>query len=168
MLQMLGFVPSKGDTSLIFFHSNSITMYILVYVDDIIIASSSLEAMNALLNKLEEDFALKDVGDLHYFLGIDVTKSQQGILLTQSKYAMDLLKRTSMFNCKPVNTPLPSSEKLSAHVGELLGPNDVTSYIILVGGLQYLTLTRPNLAISINKVCQYLHVPTTQHLTAAK
>jgi hypothetical protein len=165
---MLGFVPSKGDTSLIFFHSNNITMYILVYVDDIIIASSSLEAMNALLNKLEEDFALKDVGDLHYFLGIDVTKSQQGILLTQSKYAMDLLKRTGMFNCKPVNTPLSSSEKLSAHVGELLGPNDVTSYIILVGGLQYLTLTRPNLAISINKVCQYLHAPTTQHLTAAK
>jgi hypothetical protein len=165
---MLGFVPSKGDTSLIFFHSNNITMYILVYVDDIIIASSSLEAMNALLNKLEEDFALKDVGDLHYFLGIDVTKSQQGILLTQSKYAMDLLKRTGMFNCKPVNTPLSSSEKLSAHVRELLGPNDVTSYIILVGGLQYLTLTRPNLAISINKVCQYLHVPTTQHLTAAK
>jgi hypothetical protein len=164
MLQMLEFVPSKGDTSLFFFHSNGITMYILVYVDDIIIASSSPKATNGLLKKLEEDFALKDLGDLHYFLSIEVTKSQQGILLTQSKYAMDLLKRTGMFNCKPVNTPLSSSEKLSAHVGELLGPNDATSYRSLVGGLQYVMLARPDLAFSVNKVCQYLHAPTTQHL----
>jgi hypothetical protein len=74
---MLGFVPSKGDTSLFFFNSNGITMYILVYVDDIIMTSSSPEATNALLKKLEGDFALKDLGDHHYFLGIEVTKSQQ-------------------------------------------------------------------------------------------
>jgi hypothetical protein len=66
---------------------------------------------------------------------------------------MDLLKKIGMFNCKPVNMPLSSSEKLSTHVGELLGLNDVTSYRSLVGGLQYLTLTRPDLAFSVNMVC---------------
>jgi hypothetical protein len=73
---MLGFIPCKGDTLLFFFHSKGITLHILVYVDDIIIASSSLEATNALLQKLEEDFTLRP-RELHYFLGIEVTKSQQ-------------------------------------------------------------------------------------------
>jgi hypothetical protein len=143
-------------------------MYIRVYVDDIIIASSSSEVTSALLKNLEEDFTLKDLGDLHYFLDIEVTKSQQGMLLTQSKYAMDLLKKVGMSNCNLVNTPLSASDKLSAHVGEPLGPVDATNCMSLVGGLQYLILTRPDLAFSVNKVCQYLHALTTLHLTAAK
>jgi hypothetical protein len=69
--------------------------------------------------------------------------------------------------CKPVDTPLSVSEKLSAYEGEVLGPKDATHYHSLVGGLQYLTLTYPDLVFSINKVCQYLHSPTTKHLTAA-
>jgi hypothetical protein len=89
-------------------------------------------------------------------------------MLNQRKYSEDLLRKADMFNCKAVNTPLSTSERLSAHVGELLGPNDTTNYRSLVGGLQYLTLTRPDLSFSVNKVCQYLHAPTTLHLTAAK
>jgi hypothetical protein len=143
-------------------------VYVLVYVDDIIVASSSSKATTALLQDLERDFALKDLGDLHYFLGIEVTKTQQGIMLNQRKYFKDLLWKAGMFNCKAVNTPLSTSERLSAHVGELLGPNDTTNYRSLVGGLQYLTLTRPDLSFSVNKVCQYLHAPTMLHLTATK
>jgi hypothetical protein len=73
-----------------------------------------------------------------------------------------------MVACKPVNTPLSTSEKLSVHEGTLLGPIDSTSYRSLVGGLQYLTLMRPDIAFSVNKVCQYLHAPTTLHLVAVK
>jgi hypothetical protein len=69
-----------------------------------------------------------------------------------------------MSKCKPVNTPMSTFEKLSAHVGEYLGPQDATSYRSIVGGLQYLTLTHPDLAFSINKVCQFLQAPTTMHL----
>jgi hypothetical protein len=167
-LQMMGFVPSKGDTSLFFLRAKNVTVYVLVYVDDIIVASSSSKAMTALLQDLERDFALKDLGDFHYFLGIEVTKTQQGIMLNQRKYSEDLLRKTGMFNCKAVNTSLSTSERLSAHVGELLGPNDTTNYKSLVGGLQYLTLTIQDLSFSINKVCQYLHAPTMLHLTAAK
>jgi hypothetical protein len=143
-------------------------MMILVYVDDIIVVSSSAEAMTLLLQDLKKEFALKDLGDMHYFLGIEVTKTQDGILLSQGKHTTEILQRASMVKCKPVNTLLAISEKLSAYEGEVLGSNDATNYRSIVGGLQYLTLTRPNLAFSVNKMCQFLHSPTTVHLTTVK
>jgi histone deacetylase 1/2 len=120
------------------------------------------------LRKLHEEFALKDLGDLRYFLGIEVKKVENGIIMTQEKYATDLLKRVNMLSCKPMSTPLSTSEKLSAYVGDPLGPTDITRYRSIVGALQYLTLTRPDISFSVNKVCQYLHAPTTAHWSAVK
>jgi hypothetical protein len=96
-------------------------MFILIYVDDIIVESSTKEAMIALLKDLKKDFSLKDLGELHYFLVIEVNKVQDGLILTQEKYASDLLKKAGMSRCKPVSTPLSTSEKLSLHEGSLLG-----------------------------------------------
>jgi hypothetical protein len=84
---------------------------VLVYVDDIIVASSSQDATTTLLKNLEKDFALKDLGELHYFLGIEVAKINGGILLSQTKYVGDLLKKTGMLACKPVGTSLSISKK---------------------------------------------------------
>ena len=81
-LQTLGFKPSKGDTSLFYFKKGNLVMYILVYVDDIIVASSSPEGTRALLQDLKSEFALKDLGELHYFLGIEVSKVKDGIILS--------------------------------------------------------------------------------------
>jgi histone deacetylase 1/2 len=164
----LGFRPSRADTSLFIFNKGGIFMYILVCVDDIIVVSSTEQATTALLKDLQKDFALKDLGDLHYFLGIEVNKVRNGILLTQHKYATDLLKKVGMTDCKAVSTPLSTSEKLSLHEGSLLGPEDATKYRSIVGALQYLTLTRPDIAFSVNKVCQFLHAPTTVHWAAVK
>lgn len=164
----LGFSGSKGDTSLFFYNKGTITMFILIYVDDIIVTSSSQEAIDALLKDLQKDFVLKDLENLHYFLGIEVYKTLDGIILTQDKYACDLLKRVGMTDCKPVSTPLSASEKLSLYEGTPLGPSDATHYRSVVGGLQYLTLTRPDIAFSVNKVCQFLHAPTTIHWAAVK
>jgi histone deacetylase 1/2 len=111
---------------------------------------------------------LKDLGELHYFLGIEVHKTNGGILLTQEKYVSDLLKRVGMANCKPVNTPLSTSEKLSLYEGSPLGAHDTTRYKSIVGALQYLTLTRPDISFAVNKVCQFLHAPTTVHWDAVK
>jgi histone deacetylase 1/2 len=108
-LQMLGFKASKADTSLFFMKKGSLTMFVLVYVDDIIVVSSVPGATAALLKKLNEDFALKDLGELHYFLGIEVSKARNGILLTQETYADDVLEQVSMSQCKPVNSPLSTS-----------------------------------------------------------
>lgn len=65
------------------------------------------------LKSLEADFALKDLGDLHYFLGMEVKRTKDSLLINQERYATDLLKRVAMKNSKPVNTPLSSSEKIS-------------------------------------------------------
>jgi hypothetical protein len=103
------------------------------------------------------------LGELHYFLGIEVKKTSDGIKLSQEKYASYILKRTGMINCKPVNTPMVTSEKLSAHIGDALAPHDATRYRSVVGAQQYLTLTKPDISFAVNKVCQFLHQPTTIH-----
>lgn len=121
-----------------------------------------------LLKDLKLEFALKDLGDLHYFLGIEVKQVKDGILLTQEKYTTDILRRVGLQNCKPVSTPISTSEKLTIESGEALGPEDATNYRSVVGALQYLTLTRPDISYSVNKVCQYLHAPRTTHWTAVK
>ena len=121
------------------------------------------------MQALKTNFALKDLGDLHYFLGIEVDKKPNGdLLLTQRRYAKDILSKVGMVNCKPVTTPMPSMEKLSQHDGDPLGPVDSTRYRSVVGALQYITLTRPDLAFAVNRVCQYLHAPTTHHWSAVK
>jgi histone deacetylase 1/2 len=77
-------------------------MFVLVYVDDIIVASSTGIATDALLLDLQKEFALKDLGQLHYFLSIEVSKVPDGIVLSQDKYAFDHLKNVGMSECKPI------------------------------------------------------------------
>jgi histone deacetylase 1/2 len=81
-LMQLGFTPSKGDTSLFYYNKGKHIIFVLVYVDDIIIASSTPEATSALLKDLDKDFALKDLGDLHFFLGIEVKRSVDGLIMS--------------------------------------------------------------------------------------
>ena len=135
----------------------------LIYVDAIIVPNSSDQAVSALLKDLSQDFALKDLGDLQFFLGMEVKKVHGALVLTQEKYAADLLNRVGMNNYTPCPTPLSSSEKLSLTDGTPLGPDDTTHYMSIIGALQYLTLTRPDLSFSVNKFCQFLHTPTTTH-----
>jgi histone deacetylase 1/2 len=167
-LESLGFIPSKADASLFYFNKGRHILFVLVYVDDIIVASSSPDATKALLADLQRDFALKDLGDLHYFLGIKVKRGNTSMLLTQERYATEVLKRSSMDKCHAVDTPLSSYEKLSIEDGEKLGNEYATKYRSVVGALQYLTLTRPDISFSVNKVCQFLHSPTTTHWSAVK
>jgi hypothetical protein len=164
----LGFQASKADTSLFFYDKGCVTIFLLVYVDDIIVASSSQEAVDAMLKDLRSDFAFKDLGHLHYFLGIEVQHISNGIHLSQGKYASDVLHRVGMVNCKPCATPLCTSGKLRIESGELLSPEDATQYRSVVGALQYLTLTRSDLSFSVNKVCQFLYAPTIDHWTTVK
>jgi hypothetical protein len=167
-LKVLGFMASKVDTSLFIYNKKCVIMFLLVYVDDIIITSLNPAAVDALLQDLQSELALKDLGNLHYFLGIQVSKQGDGIVLSQEKYAMDLLEQSRMKRCKPVTTPLSTSETLSLEDGTQLGEVDSTRYISIVGVLQHLTLTRPDLAYPVNKVCRFLHALTTVHWTAVK
>jgi histone deacetylase 1/2 len=167
-LLSLGFMPSKSNTSLCYFIQGNLSIFVLVYVDDIIVASSSSKAVSMLLKKLQNDFALKDLGELHFFLGIEVKKVQNGLVLNKERYVRDILVRSGMNKCKAIDTPLSSSEKLSLEDGNPLGPEDCARYRSMVGALQYLTLTRPDISFAVNKVCQFLHSPTTVHWSAVK
>jgi histone deacetylase 1/2 len=135
----------------------------LIYVDDIVVAISSEKVVDALLHDLGLDFALKDLGDLHYFLGIEVKKVHDGIILAQEIYANNLLHHVNMQICKTVDTPLSVSDKLSLTDGEVLIGDDSTNYRSIVGALQYIMLIRPDIAFSVNMVCQFLHAPTIVH-----
>ena len=137
-------------------------------MDDIIVASSSSDIAAALLRQLEQEFSIKDLGDLHYFVGIEVKRSHGELLLTQERYATSILQKVGMELCKPISSPLSTTEKLSVREGDLLGPEDSTKYRSIVGALQYHTWTRPDLSFSVNKVCQCLHSPTILHWSAVK
>jgi hypothetical protein len=167
-LKALGFKASKADTSLFIYTKKNVAIYLLVYIDDIIVTSSCSAAVVALLKDLNTEFALKDLGDLVYFLGIQVKRQDDGIVLCQEKYATDLLPKVGMNNCKVVATPLFTSKKLSLEGGTRLGEKDSVQYQSVVSALQYLTLTRPDLSFSVNEVCQLLHAPTTLHWMAVK
>ncbi|KAK1683231.1 hypothetical protein QYE76_044079 [Lolium multiflorum] len=168
VLHGLGFAASRADTSLFILRKSTLTIYLLVYVDDIIVVSSSSAATDRLLHQLGTSFALKDLGDLHYFLGIEVHRSPGRIHLSQHKYALELLRKAGLAQSAPVSTPMCSTDKLSATDGTLLSADESTRYRGIVGGLQYLTMTRPDLSFAVNKVCQYLAAPRCSHWAAVK
>lgn len=116
------------------------------------------------IQRLGTHFAMKDLGDLHFFLGIEAKRTSTALVLTQTKYTLDLLTRTHMQDSKPCPTPLASGSKLSAYDGAPL--SDATEYRSLVGALQYLPLTRPDICYAVNQVCQFMHALTTVHLQA--
>jgi hypothetical protein len=165
-LLQLDFVGSKADISLFIYLTRTITMYLLIYVDDIIITASDQAAITELLQLLSADFAVKDLGDLHYFLGVQVIKLNFGLLLSQHRYIMDLLKKTNMHEAKPITSPMASSSALSAFTGDPM--EDPSLYRSTVGSLQYLSLTRPDLNYAVNRVCQFMHRPLKPHWQAVK
>jgi histone deacetylase 1/2 len=162
-----GFKASKCDPSLFIYCKDKQVVYLLVYVDDIIITGSSASLVQNLVDKLNSAFSLKQLGDLEYFLGIEVHHLKDGsLLLTQSKYIRDLLSRTNMVDCNPINTPMMSSCKLSKTGSDNM--SDATLYRSVVGSLQYATITRPEISFAVNKVCQFMSNPLESHWIAVK
>ncbi|GKC18112.1 retrovirus-related pol polyprotein from transposon TNT 1-94, partial [Tanacetum coccineum] len=160
-----GFTSSRADTSLFVFRSNSCIMYLLVYVDDLILTGNDETTITTFISCLNQEFAIKDLGDLNYFLGLEVVYTDHGLFLTQSKYASDILKRADLYDSKPVSTPLAPHVSFTANG---LSFSDPTLYRSLVGALQYLTFTRPDLSYAVNQVSQFLHAPTIDHFQSVK
>lgn len=122
-----------------------------MHVNDVILTGSNMIVLSQLLEVLCQDFSFKSLRDLHYFLGIQCHRTSQGLVLFQHKYITDLLRKTHMIDCKPVSSPMSTTSKLSAF--DLNSIDDPTLYRSTEGSLQYLLMTRPDLAFSVNKVC---------------
>ena len=113
---------------------------------------------------MSKEFEMKDLGPLKYFLGIEVSRSNKGIVLSQRKYALDLLQETGMSACQPVDTPVEAGQKLCVESNQV--PIDKGRYQRLVGRLMYLSHTRPDLAYALSIVSQFMHNPGEQHMNA--
>ncbi|KAG8489227.1 hypothetical protein CXB51_017298 [Gossypium anomalum] len=133
------FVASKANSSLFIRQTGSQFMYVLVYVDDIIVTGPDSYGIDQYVKALDENFSLKDLGPLHYFLGIESKASPM---------------------------PMVTTSRLSDHDGE--PTTDEHLFRSIVGALQYVVITRPDIAFSVNKVCQYMHKPLDAHFKAVK
>lgn len=139
----------------------------MVYVDDIIITGSSIQLIQQLTSQLNSKFPLKQLGQLDYFLRIEIkTLSDNSLLLTQSKYIRDLLQKTNMRQAQAISSPMTSSCKLTKTGSDLF--TDPTMYSSVIGALQNLTITRPEISFAVNKVCQFMENPLDAHWAAVK
>ncbi|TXG48166.1 hypothetical protein EZV62_027460 [Acer yangbiense] len=145
-----GFVQSASNHCLFTKSVGKVFIALLVYVDDIIIASNDKKTVDNLKRSLDNKFKLKDLGDLKYFLGLEVARSDKGIYVSQRNYALQLVDDMGYLGCKPVKTPMEPNMKLSQEDGELL--DDLTVYRRMIGKLLYLTITRPDLTFSVNQL----------------
>jgi len=112
-----------------------------------------------------DEFAMKDLGLLNYFLGIAVTRHKGGLFLSQRKYAEDIIERAGMSTCKPSATPVDTKPKVGASGTPYANP---THYRSLAGALQYLTFTRPDISYAVQQVCLHMHDPKECHMAALK
>ena len=160
-----GFQSSRADTSLFIFHTATDILILLVYVDDMVTGSNPM-LVSHFISYLRTKFALRDLGPLSYFLGIQAQQLGSVLHLNQHKYIADLLNRTQMETSKPAPTPGRLGRTLSQSDGMSL--SDPSEYRRTVGALQYVTLTRPDIAFAVNKACQFMAKPSDVHWMAVK
>ncbi|XP_042009205.1 uncharacterized mitochondrial protein AtMg00810-like [Salvia splendens] len=141
------------------------TLFLIIYVDDMIITGDDVEEIESLKKSLFLKFEMKDLGDLKYFLGIEILRSKRGIFLRQRKYVLDLLAETGLLECKPTETPIVLNHGLK--IVEGADQTEQGKYQRLVGKLIYLSHTRPDISYVVGVVSQFMHKPQRDHMEAA-
>ena len=159
-----GFVKSEADHTLFTLTSQQGIIVILIYVDDIIITGSDKEGINSTKAFLKATFDIKDLGELKYFLGIEMCRSKEGLFLSQRKYTLDVLKEAGDLGGRTAKTPLEDGYKVMRE-GEIEDKTygDVKHYRRMVGKLIYLTITRPDICFAVNQVSQHMQAPKMHH-----
>ena len=165
-LLTLVFIASVADASLFILRRSSLIVYLLLYVNDIIITGNDSSTITTIISQLSTAFELKDLGPLRYFLGLQIDYTNSGFFVHQRKYLTDLLTKFHMIDSKVAPTPIVLTSALTPSDDDVLP--DPTPYRSLVGALQYATFTRPDITFAINSVCQFMHKPTSTHFVAAK
>ncbi|XP_014489795.1 uncharacterized protein LOC106752595 [Vigna radiata var. radiata] len=160
------YIQSKSDHSLFIRKTPTSFIALLVYMDDIVLTKNSMMEINCIKELLHNKFRIKNLGELKYFLGLEVAISKKGIHLCQRKYALDILEETGMLGCKPSSTPFLSDISPLYKFDNYL--DDPGPYRKLIGKLLYLTNTRLDLCFSINLLSQFMQSPTDYHCRAIK
>ncbi|KAI3722512.1 hypothetical protein L2E82_33551 [Cichorium intybus] len=144
----LHFRQSKSDHSLFTYKNGGTIIAILIYVDDVIVVGNNPNKIQEIKTCLHAKFSIKDLGSLKYFLGIEVAKTPDGLVLSQRKFTLDILKDSGMLGSRPSSFPIEQNLKLDHDESQLTV--DANQYRRMIGRLLYLQATRPDIAYSVN------------------
>ncbi|GJU47441.1 retrovirus-related pol polyprotein from transposon TNT 1-94 [Tanacetum coccineum] len=160
-----GFTKGIVDPTLFTRRHGEDILLVQVYVDDIIFGSTNPDFSKRFANLMKNNFEMSMMGELKFFLGLQVHQSPRGIFISQSQYAIELLKKHGLDECVSMSTPM-ATERLDA---DLQGtPTDQTTYHRMIGGLMYLTASRPDIAYATFVCARYQARPTVKHLKEVK
>lgn len=151
-------MEAKSDTLLFVFHRGTEIAYLLLYVDDIVLTTSSPTLLRQIIQALQLEFSMKDLGSLHHFLGMRVQPVVGGgFLLSRRQYMLDILDRAGMAECRSCSTPVDTNPKVLAASGAPV--TNASDFRSLADALQYLTFTRLDIAYAVQQVCLHRHDP---------
>lgn len=165
-LLSLGFHRSASEHAVYMRGANARRLVVGVYVDDLVITGGNHSELDQFKKEMRETFQMSDLGLLRYYLGLEVSQTDEGITLSQGACAKKILEAAGMVGCNPSQTPMEPRLKLSK-----LSTSpcvDATDYRKIVGSLRYLVNSRPDLAFSVGYVSRFMEKPTTEHLAAVK
>lgn len=161
----LGFVKSLSESTLYIKAEKNDLIIVSLYVDDLLVTGSNIELIQKFKEDMMQAFEMADLGEMSYFLGIEVKQSQGEIFICQQKYANEILKKFHMEGCKSVSTPMCQKVKLFRDDGAKV---DESHYRSLIGCLMYLTATRPDILYAVNVLSRFMNCATETHFKAAK
>ena len=156
-----GFSPSPHDPALFIHTSSRGRTLLLLYVDDMLSTGDDAEHISLVERHLSQQFQMTDLGPLSYFLGIEVSRSDKGYYISQSKYIQDLIARSGITDTRTAATPMDIHLQLRPTDGTPL--EDPARYRHIVGSLVYLTVTRPDIAHAVHILSQFVNAPTSVH-----
>ena len=165
-LLKLDFVTPRADSSLFVYSRGNALIYFLVYVNDLIIICSDPSLVNKIIQQLDSQFSTKDLGVLSFFSSVEFLATSIGLLLSQQKYVIDLLSKHNMLASKHVSTSLIVGTSLTTLDG--FASVNATMYHQVVGGLQHLRMTCPDISFVVNKLSHFMHAPSEHHWGAVK
>ncbi|KAK1414482.1 hypothetical protein QVD17_30227 [Tagetes erecta] len=160
----IGYKQSHADHSLFTYQNGGKFVAILIYVDDVVITGNDEDKIKRTKDHLNTTFSIKNIGPLKYFLGIEVARTGDGVVLSQHKYAMDVLTDCGQLGCRPSSFPMEQNLKLDkCHESH---KTDASLYRRLIGRLLYLQVTRPDIAYAVNVLSQFVSDPRNDHMNA--
>lgn len=161
----IGFRQSRADHFLFIFKREYTYVAALIYVDDVILAGNDEMKIREIKRYLDDEFSIKDLGPLKYILGIEVARNVDGMVLSQRKYTLDILKDSGMEGYRPSSFPMEQNARYD--FDEKGTTVDVSQYRRLIGRLLYLSVTRFDIQYATNVLSQFLSVPRESHMNAA-
>ncbi|GJW64988.1 retrovirus-related pol polyprotein from transposon TNT 1-94 [Tanacetum coccineum] len=165
-LMSKGFTKGTIDPTLFKIKYGEDILLVQIYVDDIIFGSTNPKYSKRFEKLMHSRFEMSLMGEMKFFLGLQIHQSPKGIFINQAKYALEILKKHNMDNCHSIGTPLATKPKLDVDLsGE---PVDQSDYHSKIGSLMYLTSSRPDLVQAVCYCARYQARPTQKHLKEVK